>query len=58
MKRVKLSLTVEQARLVEDVISNYMTGLYDSATDEERAKLDETYKSLDTVWRALVKAII
>lgn len=56
MKKIKLSLTPEQARLVEDVVSNRMIGLYDGATDEERAQLDRDYKALEAVWRELVNA--
>ena len=55
MKTVKLTLTEKQARLIEEIISNRMIGLYDGATDEERAELDEEYKALEVVWRKIIK---
>jgi hypothetical protein len=56
MKKVKISLTVEQANLVEDVISNRMVRIYDGATDEERAELEKNYKALEAVWKSLIIA--
>jgi hypothetical protein len=56
-KKIKLSLTVEQACYVEDAISNRMVGLYDGATDGERAQLDKEYAALQTVWRSIVDAV-
>jgi len=59
MKKVKISLTVEQANLVEDVISNRMVRIYDGATEwsaEERAELEKNYKALEAVWKSLIIA--
>jgi hypothetical protein len=56
MKKVKISLTVEQANLVEDVISNRMVRIYDGANDEERAELEKNYKALEAVWKSLIIA--
>jgi len=56
MKTIKLTLTEKQARLIEDVISNRMIGLYDGATDEERAELDKEYAALEAVWNKLINA--
>ena len=55
MKTIKLTLTEKQARLLEDIISNRMIGLYDGATDEERVELDEEYKALEVMWHKLIK---
>jgi DNA-binding MarR family transcriptional regulator len=49
MKKVQVSLTLEQANLVEDVLSSRMIRIYDGATDEERAELEKTYKALNAV---------
>lgn len=56
MKTIKLTLTVEQANLVEDVISNRMVRIYDNANDEERAELEKNYKALEAVWKSLIIA--
>jgi hypothetical protein len=59
MKTIKLTLTVEQANLVEDVISNRMVRIYDGATEwsaEERAELEKSYKALEAVWKSLIIA--
>ncbi len=56
MKTIKLTLTVEQANLVEDVISNRMVRIYDNANDEERAELEKSYKALEAVWKSLIIA--
>ncbi len=55
MKTIKLTLTEKQARLLEEIVSNRMIGLYDGATDEERAELDKEYKALEVVWHKIIK---